>query len=165
MAQPSMRADRGELRTPRCGVERASNAQLTLLLGKKVISVVVCVRTSAFLGMASFEGQGVVAGGAEPHLRPRGPGATAESRRGCTRAQPVTIVPRIIRATVIAPIVPSSFPTPPFRQHLFGVTPRGLVTRELDREIAAGDSMSSIDTDDAISLQSESSAGEVILAP
>ncbi|KAK4446226.1 Myo-inositol-1-phosphate synthase-domain-containing protein [Podospora aff. communis PSN243] len=40
--------------------------------------------------MASFEGQGVVAGGAPPHLRPRGPGATAESRRGCTRAQPVT---------------------------------------------------------------------------
>jgi len=42
-------------------------------------SVVVCVRTSAFLGMASFRSQGV-AGGAPLHLRLRGPSATAEGR-------------------------------------------------------------------------------------
>jgi len=56
-------------------------------------SVVVCVRTSAFLGMASFRGQGFP-GGAPLRLRLRGPSATAEGRRGCTRAQPVTISPK-----------------------------------------------------------------------
>jgi len=43
-------------------------------------SVVVYVCTSAILGTASFRGRG----------SPVGPGATAEGRRGYTRAQPVT---------------------------------------------------------------------------